>query len=164
MNAINFIKKYKLTILFVILIWINFTPIPTNTRYEIEKATGTLDSFFYSCGVGVKDMPKDMQYYDEEQEYIDNETIMLNISKYSKPTVYLYGRIVNSAAPLSVICNGNVVDYEKHLSNSNLPMFWKHIYLDKYFVVELTNIKENSTNEIIITSGVASEKYYIKLN
>lgn len=132
-----------------------------NIRYKLETAFGEPDSFFSGTSLGIK--VEDFQGYLEEYIFDDFQN-KLTIEPYYFPEdkFFIYGSVVNSSEKLKVIVNNQVI-HNKKMSYSSSENFWGEYYLDRYFVVEVTNLKESYENEIILISGNAVEKLTIYL-
>lgn len=155
-------KKRVLYLFLGVLAIMIFIPNTTNNiRYKIEKRFAEPLTFFYNCGIGVKE--PEPPYYDN-QIYFDesnSNTIHLNLSKYNNYEVYLYGEITNSNDPLVVILNDVINDNSnRNIHDNGLPMFWKRYYLEKSFVVQLNGFHDGN-NELIFITGNALERYNI---
>ena len=150
----------KLSLILVVALAISmFFGLPNYLRYQIEKRFGEPHTFFYGTNLGV--MADDFNEYLEELSLDDyTEPMDFEVSKVTGNTeVYLYGRFVNSADPLVVILNDNVV-YNGHPS-SEISDFWGRFYIEKYYVVKLDDFIKTGTNKIIISTGNEKQQYVI---
>jgi hypothetical protein len=152
------IKKISIYIIVALVLLCLFIPnFLNNIRYKVETTFGEPNSFFYSVGIGIQKTKEPQNYYDEEFELDDLDKITLNISKYNNGQVTIYGEVANSADPLKVIVNDKVI-YDSKMSNSSVVSVWSEYYLNKFFAVELSQLKMGKENEIILTSGNAVKK------
>lgn len=152
---VNGKKKTMYTILGVLLFVLLFPGCSNNLRYKFEKTFGNPHSFFYGLGLGIA-KGNHQNYYDDEFNMDDHKSISFNLGTSH---VTVYGKVINSADPLIVILNQKVI-YNGGMSNSDVPGFWNHFYINKYFAVPLENVSAGM-NELILTSGNASEKIMI---
>ncbi|MEW9672394.1 hypothetical protein [Ammoniphilus sp. 3BR4] len=151
---------------FIILLF-GFVPLslmfglPNYMRYEAEKTFSEPHSFFYGTGIGIQKTQEPQNYYDKEYEMDDLEEIRLDLS--NSEDITLYGKVSNSADPLIVILNNEVI-YNGDMSNSDIPNVWDEFYLDKYFAIDIDKVKEKSVNQITMTSGNATKtiKVYVE--
>ncbi|MCM3767244.1 hypothetical protein [Neobacillus niacini] len=146
----------------IIIIFVVSLLIPNfinNIRSKLETAFGQPNSFFSGVGIGVKkeklgyyDMEYGIDEVDDVKIHLPNENVNLN----------LYGNVINSSEPLEVILNGKRI-YKEKLESKRVVPFWKDIYLEKNFVVNLEGIVSNKGNEIMIKSGSAAKRVIVKV-
>jgi hypothetical protein len=155
-----------LTSIFVILLlalailqFLSALTLPNIARYHIEKAFGTPHTFFYLCGLGI--MQKDKSWYVDEQNFYDDTSLNVNITKYKDSKLYLFGRFVNSSDQLIVSLNGTILQKTDIQNDGSLKYFWEYHYLEKSFVVELPY--KIGKNELILITGNCQERLFINI-
>lgn len=151
-------RDTKIIIIVVILISSYFLNLSNIMRYHLEKTFGKPLTFTYHCNVGV--MQDKNNWYDEEFDLNDNIPI-IDLNKYKNPSLYFYGRYVNSNDSAIISVNGKVLSDIDINDNSFEHHFWEKFYLEKTFVAKIPYHK--GKNEIILTTGNFQNKYYVNI-
>ncbi|WP_156431347.1 hypothetical protein [Bacillus sp. FJAT-29814] len=154
-------KKRNLFVSIIIILVVSLL-IPSfinNIRYKLEAAFGQPNSFFSGVGIGV--MKEQHDYYDMEYGIDEVDEVSIELPN-ENVNLNLSGNVINSSEPLEVILNGKVI-YKEKLQSKRVVPFWKEIYLEKNFVVNLEGIELNKGNEIMIKSGSAAKRVIVKV-
>lgn len=154
------VKKVIIYSIIAIVFSIIFMPhVSGIIRYKIESVFGDPNSFFYGVGLGID--TDGFQYYEEEYR-LDDYLNELTIDPYylHEGELTIYGRVTNSAEPLKILVNEEVI-YDGKMSPGSSDGIWHKYYLETYFAIGLDQLEENKKNEIILISGGAVEKIII---
>lgn len=153
-------KKIIIFSIITLLFSIIFIPdISGVIRYKIESVFGDPNSFFYGVGLGID--TDGFQYYEVEYR-LDDYLNELTIDPYylHEGDLTIYGSVTNSAEPLKILVNEEVI-YDGKMSSGSSDGIWHKYYLENYFAIGLDKLEENKNNEIILISGSAVEKIII---
>jgi hypothetical protein len=148
-------SKYGLIIL--ALVGLLFFNISNVTRYYIEKTFFKPLTFTSACGIGV--MQENEQWYEDEFNLDNTNTIKINISKYKKPTFYFYGEYINSNDPLVISVNGDIIQDIRITDDSFKLRFWKEFYLEKNFLAKIP--LKIGVNNILVSTGNYKYAYHV---
>ncbi|MGM1044774.1 MAG: hypothetical protein ACQEXX_01370 [Bacillota bacterium] len=135
---------------------------PNYLRYKLESAFGDPHTYFYGMNLGVM-LNEVGGGYDEEINLDEQDNVTIDLAKFSgnKVDLFLYGRYVNSADPLVVILNDKVI-YNGQ-PQSEMSNFYSSDYINKHFVIKLSESIQEGENRLVVSTGKATEKYDLNI-
>ncbi|OAB45996.1 hypothetical protein [Paenibacillus glacialis] len=135
--------------------------VPNYLRYEIEDMFGNPQTHFNYINLGVT-LNEVGGGYEEEINLEEQTKVNIDLAKFSgnKADLFLYGRYVNSADPLIVVLNEVIYNGQPQSEMSN---FYSSDYINKHFVIKLTEFLQEGENRLVINTGNYTKKYDINI-
>ncbi|OAB32712.1 hypothetical protein PMSD_17230 [Paenibacillus macquariensis subsp. defensor] len=154
--------KKKIIATIVILIVLVILQVPNYLRYEIEDMFGNPQTHFNYINLGITLNEVGGGYGEDEINLEEQTKVNIDLAKFSgnKADLFLYGRYVNSVDPLIVVLNEVIYNGQPQSEMSN---FYSSDYINKHFVIKLTEFLQEGENRLVINTGNYTKRYDLNI-